>query len=123
MSEIPNWWLVLSGIFFAMMILVTLLSLFVHLMIFKGIKEVDKTIRNVTEQLNALIKEIQNVVHESGEPAKNLIKNLESVTRVIATWIERGSLFAIAFASLKRIFSHFMAAKAKNSNPPSQENR
>lgn len=127
MSELPIWWIVVSGIFFGLAILVLIGLLFAVLKAMQALKSVqasvEKTIdraEKVVDRLEAVAKSAQGTVESIGGRAKSAASSIESVVSAGAKKMETvAPIFVMALAGLK-LYQHFAEMRAERQHDESE---
>jgi uncharacterized protein YoxC len=79
MSEIPTWWLVLSGVFFFMNILFFVAMTFAMLALARMVKNIQPQISGLSTKVHGLIDTVENVAKRVEEVAASVRQTVEGV--------------------------------------------
>ena len=118
MTEIPMWWLVVSGIFFVLAIVLTAalaIAVFKMMSTVKTLQEkLEQTIKKgeaVVDRLEGVAKTAQNTVDSIGGSARNVVSRVEGAVSSTAERVEPVMAFlAIASAGMQ-LYHQFAAIK------------
>lgn len=128
MNELPMWWVVVSGIFFGLGILVCvglLIAVMKAMVALKAVQaSVEKTIdraEKVVDRLEGVAKSAQGTVESIGGRAKSAASSIESVVSAGAKKMETiAPIFVMALAGLK-LYQQFAEMRTEKARQESDE--
>ena len=107
MNEAPQWWYVVSGVFFAFGIAFYIVLVCLLLMLLKLVKEVgtkmdalSKRLIGVTERIDNLVVEVKRVTSDVGGHATGIVGSVNSLAQTVTGKAEVVSLVMAAFTML-----------------------
>lgn len=109
MQTLPEWWLFLSGTFYAVMIIVFLLIAFILVKLILQSSTILKDIHKIIEKMDRIVDKLEFSLHDVSEIAKNINRLSSTVTeKVIDTSnrvsnsAQKASMALLAFTTLKK---------------------
>ncbi len=105
MSEIPMWWLVISGIYFFLSILV-LLALVIALFYVIGVlKDVQAKTGVLTSRVDEILVQVRDTTRSLGSRATGVAERVESASGRIGPLFEKVAVGVLALAAFLKVRS------------------
>lgn len=128
MMEMPPWWIVVSGIFFILAIVVCVGLLFAVLKAITALKQIQTSVNKTIDRAEAVVERLENVaksaqgtVESIGGRAKNAASSIEHVVSAGAKKMETvAPIFVMALAGLK-LYQQFAEMRSEKRRADSEE--
>lgn len=108
---IPSWWLVLSGIYFGLLILVLLGLVAVVLVLLQRVREISGSIKSVSRKVEDVLDQAKGTAHEVGGRAASIAASVEGVTKRMAPKIEIFATFTLGLMAVAKLRQTLMEKK------------
>ncbi len=118
MNEIPSWWLIVSGIFFAFGTLFLIVLIFVSLQLKKMVEELKPKIESISTRVDAIGKNVEELTshvkttaESVGGKAKSVASSVESIAQLASGTFEKFSPYVVGALTVMKLFSGFMQVR------------
>lgn len=129
MNSAPQWWYVVSGLFFGLglvfyVVLIALLLMLLSMLkkLMGQIKDLMKKIDGITVKVDGLVSEVRGVTEKVGAQATGAAGNINAFTAGIAQKAEIASLIFLVIGAIRGFMAGKKApAKARKILPPTRK--
>lgn len=103
MNEIPEWWLALTGVFFAFGIVYCITGVVVLVMIARAFGDVGRKVQDSKERIDALATTVKGSVEQVGGHAENIAARLDDATGRLGQFAQGVVGLMLALGLLSRV--------------------